>query len=425
MNQKSTARVWPHTLRALKYPHFRLFMTGQLVSLIGTAVQGVAQSWLVYRLTGSPKMLGIVAFASLIPALMLGPFGGVVADRFDRRRVVIGAVLASATSALLLAMLTLTNMIQVWHVLLLGVVNGSANAFEIPARQSMVSELVDRSDLPNAIALNSSAFNLSRIVGPAIGGMLLGLIGEGWCFLGNAITYIPVLCSLLLIPFVMRARPIHTTPALTAIAEGFNYFRKSPALLATGTAVMIMGLAGNPYLTLMPVFADKVLHGGPHTLGYLMGAVGIGALIGALQLAARAHPTGLSRWIEFGMLGIGGGLLVFAWSPWLLLSMPVLVVTGLSGVLGTTSANTLIQSLAPEHLRGRVVSIYIMILMGSSPIGALLSGALAEQIGVSAMTSVNALLCITGGIWYGRRMAVMRADHAANRNAEPNSTNSE
>ena len=417
MNKKSTARTWPHTLRALQYPHFRLFMSGQLVSLIGTAVQGVAQSWLVYRLTGSPKMLGIVAFASLIPALALAPFGGMVADRFDRRRVVIGAVATSAVSALFLAVLTLSNMIQVWHVLLLGVVNGCANAFEIPARQSMVSELVDRSDLPNAIALNSSAFNMSRVVGPAIGGMLLGLVGEGWCFLGNVVTYIPVLCSLMLIPFVMRARPMHTAPALTAIAEGFNYFRQSPPLLATGAAVMTMGLAGNSYLTLMPVFADKMLHGGPHTLGYLMGAAGIGALIGALQLAARANPTGLSRWIEFGMLGCGLGLLVFAWSPWLLLSMPVLVITGLSGVLGTTSANTLIQSLAPEQLRGRVVSIYIMILMGSTPIGALISGALAELIGISATTTINALLCIVGGIWYGRRMAVMRAGYAASREA--------
>ncbi len=409
MNKPSTPRAWPNTLRALQYPHFRIFMTGQLVSLIGTAVQGVAQSWLVYRLTGSPAMLGVVAFASLIPALVLAPFGGVVADRFDRRSVVMAALVASAISALVLAVLTLTHTIQVWHVLVLGMINGSANAFEIPARQSMVSELVDRNDLSNAIALNSSAFNMSRIVGPAIGGMLLSLIGEGWCFLGNVVTYIPVLLSLMLIPFVMRARPVQTAPALAAIAEGFNYFRKSPPLLTTGAAVMTMGLAGNAYMTLMPVFADKVLHGGPHTLGWLMGATGIGALIGALGLASRANSAGLSRWIEFGMLGTGGGLLVFAWSPWLLLSMPLLVLIGLCGVMGTTSANTLIQSLAPEHLRGRVVSIYLMILMGSTPIGALVSGALAELIGVSAVTTLNALLCIGGGIWYGRRMAVMRA----------------
>lgn len=405
MNNEAVAgSAWPPILRALRYRYFRWLFAGQLVSLIGTWVQNIALSWLVYRLTGSPVMLGIASFANLIPGLIFSPFGGVIADRFDRRHIIVVMQSASAVLSLIMGVLTLTGLIEVWHVLVIGTLLGTSSAFEIPARHALVSELVERPDLPNAIALNTSAFNASRVVGPGIAGVLVGLIGEGWCFLANAISFVPVIAGLALLPMTLRARALHTTPALKAILEGFRYFARSPPLRFTAILVCGIGMAGNTYTTFMPVFADQVLHGGAHTLGWLMGAAGFGALLGALGLAARATHVGLSRWIEFGAIGLGVCLIGFSWSPWLIPSLLLLVGVGICWVLGSTSANTLFQSMVPDEMRGRAVSIYVMILMGGTPIGALLGGALAEVIGVSWTTSIGGAICVGAGLWYGKQM---------------------
>jgi MFS family permease len=414
MNNKAVAtRTWPPILRAFRYRYFRWFFAGQMTSLIGTWVQNVALSWLVYRITGSPAMLGVAAFATQIPCLLLSPLGGVVADRFNRRKVILIAQTIAATSALLLAILTLAGWIQIWQVLLIGTVSGATSAFEIPARHALVSELVERPDLPNAIALNTTAFNASRVIGPSVAGVLVGLIGEGWCFLANAISFIPAILGMAMIRVTLREKPIHTAPALSAILEGFRYFSQSPALRCTVIVVAALALAGNSYSTLMPVFADKVLQGNAHTLGWLMAAAGLGALLGALGLASRSTHVGLSRWIEFGTIGIGICLIAFSWTPWIVVSLPLLVGVGFCWVLGSTSANTLFQSLVPDELRGRAVSVYVMILMGGTPIGALASGALAEIIGASWTTCIGGAICIAAGVWYGKQMGRIRAERAA------------
>ncbi|MET0377982.1 MAG: MFS transporter [Spongiibacteraceae bacterium] len=410
MNNEVVATTsWPPILRAFRYRYFRWMFAGQLVSLIGTWVQNIALSWLVYRLTGSPVMLGIANFANQIPGLIFSPFGGVIADRFDRRRIIIVMQSISAVLALIMGVLTLTGLVEVWHIFVIGTLLGTCSAFEIPARHALVSELVERPDLPNAIALNTTAFNASRVVGPGIAGVLVGLIGEGWCFLANAISFVPVIAGLAFLHMTLRERPVQTMPAFKAIFEGFGYFAKSPPLRFTAIVVCGIGIAGNGYTTFMPVFADKVLHGGAHTLGWLMGAAGFGALLGALGLASRATHVGLSRWIEFGAIGLGVCLIAFSWSPWLPLSMLLLAGVGICWVLGSTSANTLFQSTVPDAMRGRAVSIYVMILMGGTPIGALLGGALAEVIGVSWTTSIGGAICVGAGVWYGKQMARLRA----------------
>ena len=409
-NDGVAAAQWPPMVRALAYRNFRLLFAGQLLSLIGTWVQNLALSWLVYRLTQSPAMLGVTSFANLFPGFILAPIAGMVADRFDRRRTMLVTQGASALFALLLAILTLTDNVEIWHVLVIGVLLGAAAAFEIPARHALVSEIVEREDLSNAIALNTTVFNTSRVIGPGIAGVLVGLIGEGWCFLTNAISFLPVMASVLMLRMTAKLRVPHTTTPLRAIAEGFQHFIASPALRATAVATIGMALFGNIYTTLMPVFAAQVLQGGPHTLGLLMGSAGLGALLGALALATRRSHVGLSHWVEFGALGIGVCLIAFAYSRWLYLSMPLMAGVGACWVFGTTSANTLFQSLAPDELRGRAVSIYLMIMMGGTPIGGLLGGTLAEVFGAPLALASGGATCCAIGFWYRRRMIQLRIE---------------
>lgn len=407
-DKADAARSWPPLIRAFRYRYFRWFFSGQAVSLIGTWVQNVAQSWLIYKLTGSPAMLGLAGFATQIPGFVFSPLGGVVADRFNRRHIILCMQASALLLALTLAILTLTGTVEIWHVFVLGALLGTTSAFEIPARQSMVSDLVERPDLPNAIALNTTAFNASRVIGPGIAGVLVAVIGEGWCFLLNALSFVPVILSLYYIRVTLPERAQHNAPALTAIIEGFRHFITAPALRLTALSLAGFAIAGNAYSTLMPVFADKVLHGGAHTLGWLMASAGTGAMIGALKLAARESHRGLSRWIEYGNIGLGVCLIAFAWSPWQGLSMALLVVVGYCAVTVTTSSNMLFQALVPDALRGRAVSIYVMILMGGTPLGALICGALAEIIGVSVTVAAGGALCIGVGIWYGKQMQVLR-----------------
>lgn len=407
-NEANAARDWPPLVRAFRHRDFRLFFFGQVVSQIGTWVQTVAQAWLIYKLTGSPAMLGLAGFAGQIPGFLISPLAGVAADRFNRRHIILCMQGSALLLALALAILTFTNTIQIWHVFVLGALLGITAAIEAPARQSMVAGLVDRPDLPNAIALNSTAYNTSRVIGPGIAGVLVALIGEGWCFLLNALTFVPVMYSLYCIRITQAAQPSQSVTALSSIIEGFRHFVTSPGLRLTAISLIGFSIAGNAYSTLMPIFADQVLHGGAHTLGWLMASAGVGAMLGAIKLAARDGHSGISRWIEYANIGVGLCLIAFAWSPWQGLSMALLAVVGYCAVLVTTSSNMLFQALVPDALRGRAMSIYVMILMGGTPLGALVSGALAEIIGVSATIALGGALCIAVGIWYGRRMQVLR-----------------
>jgi MFS family permease len=384
------------TVRALRHRNFRLFFTGQLISLIGTWMQTVAQSWLVYRLTGSSALLGSVNFASQIPVFLFSPLGGVVADRHSRHRIVIATQAASMLLAGALAALTLLKHIQVWEIFVLSALLGVVNAFDIPARQSFFVEMTNREDLINAIALNSSAFNGARIIGPAVAGITVAAVGEGWCFFANAVSYIAVIAGLLrmhVAPFKGRASE---ASALGHIAEGFRFVAKSAPIRALLLLVGLMSLAGMPYSVLMPIFADRILNAGARGLGILMGIFGAGALIGALILASRRSVRGLGRWVAIASGVFSVMLIVFAYSRSFWVTAALLVPIGFSAMIQNGSTNTLIQSMAPDYLRGRVLAAYSMMLMGMAPIGALVAGVLAEHIGAPATVAAGGVACGIG-----------------------------
>jgi MFS family permease len=384
------------TTRALRHRNFRLFFAGQLISLIGTWMQTVAQSWLVYRLTGSSALLGSVTFASQIPVFLLSPIAGLVADRYSRHRIVIATQAASMLLAFVLALLTLRNAIQVWEIFALSALLGVVNAFDIPARQSFIIEMTSREDLMNAIALNSSMFNGARIVGPAVAGILVAAVGEGWCFFANAVSYVAVIAGLLMMqvtPFKKRASEVS---ASRHILEGFRFIASTAPIRALLMLVGLVSLAGMPFSVLMPVFADRILHSGARGLGILMGISGAGALTGALILASRQTVRGLGRWVAVSSAAFAALLIVFAFSHSFLLSGALLIPIGFSVMIQMGSTNTLIQSMSPDHLRGRVLAGYSMMLMGMAPIGALLAGVLADRIGAQATVAAGGLACGLG-----------------------------
>jgi MFS family permease len=395
------------TLRALRYRNFQLFVAGQLISLTGTWMQNVAQSWLVYRLTGSSLLLGSVGFASQIPVFLLAPIGGAVADRYNRQRIVISTQAASMALAFILAGLTLTGRVQVWHIFVLAASLGVVNAFDIPARQAFLVEMVGREDLINAIALNSSMFNGARIVGPAIAGVLVASVGEGWCFFINAVSYIAVITGLLMMN-VKFSRPVHIASPLEQIKEGFRYVRNTAPIRDLLLLLGLVSLVGMPYAVLMPIFADRILHGGARGLGILMGASGIGALIGALALASRTGLSGLGRWIVVSTAGFGISLILFAWSRVFWLSVVLLVPVGMSMMVEMASSNTLIQSMVPDRLRGRVMAVYSMMFMGMAPFGALFAGALADRVGAPVTLTIGAVACLVGATIFAVRLPSLR-----------------
>src|SRR5437870_9738064 len=330
----------PAALRSLRHRNFQLFFTGQLISLVGTWMQTVAQSWLVYRLTGSALLLGTVGFASQIPVFLLAPLGGTAADRRRRHRIVIGTQASAMALAFVLAFLTLTGRVQVWHIFVLAASLGAVNAFDIPARQAFLVEMVGKEDLMNAIALNSSMFNGARVIGPAIAGILVARIGEGWCFFSNAVSYIAVIIGLLLMRVQPRAHSASGSP-LTHIIEGFRFARQTAPIRALLLLLGLVSLVAMPYTVLMPVFADKILHGGARGLGILMGATGIGALLGALTLATRTGVSGLGRWVALSCGGAGAGLVLFSLSHSFWLSTALLLPVGFFMLLQMSSSNTL------------------------------------------------------------------------------------
>jgi len=400
----------PALFRALQHRNYRLFFLGQLVSLIGTWMQSVAQSWLVYRLTGSAVLLGTVGFASQIPVFLLSPLGGLVADRRERRRILLATQTASMLLAFALAFLTLTGHIEVWHVLALAALLGVANGFDIPTRQAFVVELVGRQDLVNAIALNSSMFNGARIVGPAVAGVVVAAVGEGWCFFGNAVSYVAVLASLLAIRVTPREAVVGRASPVAQILEGWRFVVRTRPIRALLLLLGLVSLTGMPYATLMPVMAEDVLHAGASGLGLLMGASGTGALIGALVLARRTSLRGLGAWVAWAALAFGVALITFSLSRHFWLSVALLIPVGFAFLLQMSSSNTLIQSMVPDELRGRVMSAYSMMFMGMAPLGALLAGTLAESFGAPATIAIGGGVCILGSLVFLSRLSGIRGE---------------
>jgi len=401
---------WSVMFRALKYRNFQLFFAGQLISLVGTWMDNIAEAWLVYRLTGSSLLLGTVAFAGQIPVFLLAPIGGLVADRLDRRRVVIVTQTLSMIIAGALAGLTLSGRVKVWEVMVLASLMGVVNAFDIPARQAFLAEMVGREDLMNAIALNSSMFNGARVVGPAIAGILVASIGEGWCFFANSVSYIAVIAGLLMMRIVPRVLEERRASAFEHIAEGFRFVRRTAPILALLLLLGLVSLVAMPYSVLMPIFAARILHGNATTLGTLMGATGIGALTGALVLASRTGLKGLSRWVAMSCGGFGAALILFSFSRWYVLSVILLMPVGFMMMVQMASSNTLIQAMVPDRLRGRTMAVYSMMFMGMAPLGSLLSGALADRIGAPWTVAIGGLGAIIGAIIFWRSLPKLRVE---------------
>lgn len=383
-------------LRSLRHRNYRLYYLGQLVSMHGTWMQSVAQAWLVYRLTQSSFMLGLVSFVTLLPMLLLGLLGGVVADRLPRRRLLITAHALAMVQALVLGVLTLKGWIQVWQILLLAFWLGLVQAFETPARHSFVSEMVPREDLANAIALNSSVFNIARFLGPAIAGWLIALVGEGPMFLLNGVSFLAVIIGLLRMNLPETARPALKGSTAGHLGEGLRYAWSHATIRPALLMVALVSLAGASYLVLMPVLAKEVFGGGPETLGILYGAAGAGALVGALRLAHRAGVLGLERVIGSAGVIAGLALLVLSAAKGLWLALPTLAVAGFALTTLVASSNTFIQMLVPDALRGRLMALFSVVFLGLAPIGSLTAGSLAHALGAPATVGVFGLLCLVG-----------------------------
>ena len=415
---------WQAAGRALRHRNFQLFFGGQLISLTGTWMQTVAQSWLVYRLTGSGLLLGGVGFASQIPVFLFAPLGGIVADRSNRKHVVIGTQVASMLLAFVLAALTLTHTVQVWHIFVLAALLGVVNAFDIPGRQSFLVDMVGKDDLMNAIALNSSMFNGARVVGPAVAGILVARLGEGWCFFVNGVSYIAVIAGLMLMKVHAPARVSATTSPFEHMIEGFQFVNRTAPIRALMILLGLVSVTGMPYVVLMPIFADRILHGGGQQLasligshdlgavrlGILMGAAGVGALLGALTLAVRSGVKGLSKWITVCCAGFGVSLMLFAFSKSFWLSVLLLLPVGYFIMLQMASSNTLIQVMVPDELRGRTMAVYSMMFMGMAPIGALLGGALSDRLGAPMTVAIGGLVSVLGAWWFGAQLPKIRVE---------------
>jgi MFS family permease len=398
----------PGMLRSLRHRNFQLFFSGQLISLVGTWMQIIAQSWLVYRLTGSSLLLGVVGFAGQFPVFLFAPVGGLAADRWNRHRVVIGTQVSSMILAFILAALTLLHIVRVWEIVVLASLLGVVNAFDIPARQSFLIEMVGREDLMNAIALNSSMFNGARVIGPAIAGLLVAWIGEGWCFFANAVSYIAVIGGLLLMKIEYVRQAAKQSSPYEHIAEGFRYISSTKPILALMLLIGLVSLVAVPYSVLMPIFADRILHGGARGLGILMGSTGIGALLGALTLATRRGVHGLGRWVGFSAMSFGASLILFSFSKWFFISAILLVPVGYSVMLQMSSSNTLIQAMVPDDLRGRAMAGYTMMFMGMAPMGSLFAGALADRIGAPWTVALGGIGAVLGSIIFLRKLPELR-----------------
>jgi|SRR5579859_5318415 len=398
-----------HAWRALTHRNFRLFFGGQSISLIGTWMTRIATSWLVYRLTGSALLLGLVSFAGRIPTFLLAPFAGVWVDRLNRQRILVVTQALAMLQSLALAALTLAKVITINEILALSVFQGLINAFDMPGRQAFMLQMVEgRQDLGNAIAINSSMVNMGRLLGPSIAGMVISAFGEGYCFLIDGISYLAVIASLLLMRLPAATNQRTTTSMLEQLREGWTYVSRFAPVRNILLLFAIVSLMGMPYIVLMPIFAGRILRGGPATLGFLMAAVGIGALISGVTLAVRKTVLGLGRMIPIAAAMFGGGLVLFAMSRALWIAMILLAITGFGMMQQMAASNTIIQTIAPEDKRGRAMSYYTMAFVGMAPFGSLLAGALAHSMGAPLTLALNGLCCIAGAIWFATQLKYIR-----------------
>jgi MFS family permease len=399
-----------HAWRALRRRNFQLFVFGQSVSLIGTWMTRLATSWLVYHLTHSAMLLGIVGFSGQILTFALSPFAGVWVERLNRRRLLVWTQAAAAIQSLAMAALTLAHVITFWEIIALAALQGLINAFDMPGRQSFLVEMVeDRNDLGNAIAINSSMANGGRLIGPAIAGLVIGAFGEGWCFLIDGVSYFAVIASLLL----MRIKPLNiqrnAASMLEQMREGWDYVRTFRPIRTILLLFSLLSLMGYSYAVLLPVFAAQVLHGGAYTLGWLTAASGVGALVSGVSLAIRKSVVGLTRMLQIAAAMLGSALILFGLSHTLWLSLALMVLVGFGMMQGAAASNTIIQSLVPEDKRARAMSFYTMAFFGSVPFGSLLAGALAHRIGAPHTVIFTGTFCLAGALWFTLDLPKIRA----------------
>ncbi len=394
--------AWSLLTRSFRHRNFRLFFAGQFVSLTGTWMQNVAEAWLVYRLTQSSAALGSVRFAALAPIFLLALVGGDWADRADRRRILLGTQTAAMLLAFALAALCLTGTVQVWHIVALATLLGITSALDVPTRQTFLSDMVPRDDLPNAIGLNSSMFHLARVVGPTAAGVVLAAVGEGWCFFLNGVSFLAVLASLAAMRVAPRPVVLDRPPFLTRLREGLEYAWRTREIRQVLALIALGSLFGSSYLVLMPVFASDVLGSGAGGFGLLMTAAGAGSLAGALVLTLRKDPAGLWRLRSRSSLLFGAALVCFAQSSAFWLSAALLVPVGFGMILFMATSNTLLQTLAPDALRGRIMALFSMMFMGVAPFGALLAGFLAESLGAQTTVALCGAACLLGSLVLGR-----------------------
>ena len=382
----------------MQHRNFQLFIGGQLVSLIGTWMQTTAQLWLVYKLTGSAALLGVFGFANQVPMLLLSSLGGYVGDRYDRQRGVIATQTISMVLAFALAALELTHHIHVWQIIVIAFLVGVVNAFDVPIRQAFFVQMVGKEDLPNAIALNSSIFNGARVVGPAIAGFAIARVGEGWCFFLNGVSFLAVIFALLLMRIERKEMKASSDSPLKSLMHGFQFAMNDAQIRSALLLLSILSLFGLQYSVFMPIYARDILKGSANTLGYLMSAAGVGAVLGALHFAARTHYKGLARWIAATSVTCATGLVFFSEAKIFWECALLLFVVGFAATSQMAATNTLIQNRVPDELRSRVMAVYATMFMGVQPIGALIAGGLAKRIGAPHTLAVFGSLVLVGSL---------------------------
>mgnify|MGYP001416557314 CR=1 FL=1 len=408
--------VFPKELKAimnifssLHSRNYRLYFIGQGVSLIGTWMQNIALSWLVYRLTGSVFLLGLIGFTSQIPTFILAPFTGVLTDRYNRLRIMTVAQAFFMLQALTMTLLVLFNLIEVWHIIALSLVFGIISAFDAPARQSLVIDLIDKpEDLGNAIALNSALFNGARLIGPAIAGIAIAAFGEGICFLLNTLSFVAVIIALLRITIPFKPAQVQPEKFKKSFTEGFQYTFQSLPIRTLITLLALLSIVGFPFLVLLPAYAKEILHGGSDTLGFLMSSLGAGALTGAIFMASRKSVLGLGRIISVNVILFGAAIVFASLSEKMIFSLISFYIGGLSMILSLAAINTMLQTIADEDKRGRVMSFYAMALMGTTPIGNLLAGSVASGIGIPYTLLTGGIITVFAGIWFQLKRKELR-----------------
>lgn len=395
--------------RSFRYRNYRLFFAGQGISLIGTWMQRIAMPWLVYHMTGSVVLLGVVSFAGQIPTFIIAPFAGVLTDRWNRYYVLIASQVLAMLQALAFTLLYYSGTLQIWHIIVLSVVWGIFNSFDVPSRQSLVVDLVEKKeDIGNAIALNSLMFNGARLIGPSVAGLLLATAGEGICFLSNTISYLFVIGSLLLMKVKPGSQIKKSTRMLSELKEGFSYAFGFAPIRHIIFLLAIVSIMSMPYVVLMPVFAKEVLHGDSQTYGFLMGAAGLGALLSAVYLASRKTILRLGRIIPVSTAIFGIGIIALSFSRSFLLSAFLMIIAGMGIMMHTAASNTVLQTITDDDKRGRVMSFYTMAIMGTSPFGSLIAGSLAKAIGTPVTILIGGVVCIAGALYFYMKLPELK-----------------